>query len=404
MLAAARTLSLFNCSHLPSERSSMIVGVVSETHLGEHRVALTPSALSSLTKAGLNVVIQAGAGEHAGFGDGEYQAKGATIAGSREDVLRQADIICGVRISGPAGLRSGQTVVGLADPLGNAALAQSLAAAGVRAFALELLPRITRAQSMDVLSSQATIAGYKAALLAATHLPRMMPMMMTAAGTVPAAKAFVIGAGVAGLQAIASCRKLGAVVTAYDVRPVVKEQIESLGAKFLQIELSGALAEGQGGYAKAMDEAFYKRQREMMAATVAQSDVVITTAAVPGKPAPVLVTAEAVRGMHAGGVIVDLAARAGHVGGNCDLTRPDEVVTTENGVTILGPTNLPSTVPQTASQLFAKNVATFLVHLCKDNKDGRLTLNMSDEITAQTLIADGGAITNERVRQALGVT
>lgn len=380
----------------------MIVGVVSETHPGENRVALTPPSLPALTKAGLKVVIQTGAGRAAGFNDADYQSKGATIAGSREDVLQQSDIVCGVRVSGPPGMRREQTVIGLADPLGNAARMQELAAAGVRAFALELLPRITRAQSMDVLSSQATIAGHKAVLLAATHLPRMMPMMMTAAGTVPAAKAFVIGAGVAGLQAIASCRKLGAVVTAYDVRPVVKEQIESLGAKFLQIELSGALAEGQGGYAKAMDEEFYKRQREMMAATVALSDVVITTAAVPGKPAPVLVTADAVRGMHAGGVIVDLAARAGHTGGNCELTKPDEVVKTDNGVTILGPTNLPSTVPQTASQLYAKNMATFLVHLCKDHKDNQLTLNMSDEITAQTLITDNGAITNERVRQALG--
>lgn len=382
----------------------MIVGVVGETHPGERRVALTPAALPPLVKAGVGVIIQAGAGMPSGILDEDYIAKGAKIAKSRGEVLEQADVVCTVRAPSASGLRRGQTVVGLADPLGDARRAGELAEAGVRLFALELLPRITRAQSMDVLSSQATIAGYKAVLLAADHLTRMMPMMMTAAGTIPASKAFVIGAGVAGLQAIASCRKLGAVVTGYDVRPVVKEQVQSLGAKFLEIPLSSAVAEGQGGYAKAMDEEFYKRQRELMAATVAQSDVVITTAAIPGKPAPVLVTADAVSGMRAGSVIVDLAARAGHDGGNCVLTRPDETVMTDNDVTILGPTNLPSTVPQTASQLYARNMATFLVHLCKDHKDGQLTLNMSDEITAQTLVTENGAVVNERVRQAHGIT
>ena len=382
----------------------MIVGVVSETHPGEKRVALTPAALPPLIKAGLAVFVQTGAGRAAGFADADYQAKGATIASSRDEVIQQADIICCVRVPGEARFKREQTVIGLADPLSGGESIQTLAAAGVRLFALELLPRITRAQSMDGLSSQATIAGYKAVLLAADHLPRMMPMMMTAAGTVPAAKAFVIGAGVAGLQAIASCRKLGAVVTGYDVRPVVKEQIESLGAKFLHIELSSALAAGEGGYAKQMDEAFYIRQREMMAATVAHSDVVICTAAIPGKAPPLLITADAVKGMHAGGVIVDLAARPNHIGGNCELTKPDQVVTTDNSVTILGPTNLPSTVPQTASQLYAKNMATFLIHLTKDNKDGRLSLNMNDEITAQTLVTNDGAIVSERVKQSLGIT
>ncbi len=380
----------------------MIVGIVSETFPGERRVALAPAAIAPLTKAGMWVLVQRGAGSSAAIADGEYEAKGCNM-GSREEVLQQADIVCLVRLhdgaGGLAGLRSGQTIVGLADPLGDAALSKRLAEMGVRCFALELLPRITRAQAMDVLSSQATIAGYKAVLLAASHLPRMMPMMMTAAGTIPAAKAFVIGAGVAGLQAIASCRKLGAVVTAYDVRPVVKEQIESLGAKFLQIELSGALAEGQGGYAKAMDEDFYRKQRELMAGAVKQADVVITTAAVPGAKAPVLITGEMVRAMPRGSVIVDLAAKPRQTGGNCEITQPDQTIV-ENGVTILGPTNLPSTVPQTASQLFAKNLATFLTHIVKD---GQLKLDMNDEITAQTLLCDNGEVVNERVRKALGL-
>jgi NAD(P) transhydrogenase subunit alpha len=378
----------------------MIVGIVSETLPGERRVALTPTAVAPLAKAGMQVVVQRGAGAQAGFADAEYQGKGCRIGESREAVLGEAEIICMVRVhdGGVSGLRSGQTVVGLADPLGNAALGKRLAEMGVRCFALELLPRITRAQAMDVLSSQATVAGYKAVLLAATHLPRMMPMMMTAAGTIPAAKAFVIGAGVAGLQAIASCRRLGAVVTAYDVRPVVKEQIESLGAKFLQIELSGALAEGQGGYAKAMDEDFYRRQRELMAGAVKQADVVITTAAIPGKPPPLLITAEAVRAMRSGSAIVDLAARIGQSGGNCELTQPDGVLVTENGVTILGPTNLPAAVPQTASQLYARNVATFLLNIVKD---GALKIDMNDEITRDTLLCENGVIVHQRVKDAV---
>jgi NAD(P) transhydrogenase subunit alpha len=365
-------------------------------------VALVPGVLASLKKAGVQVVIEPGAGAAAGFADAAYAAAGATVGRDRRDVLGQCDVLCQVRTLGAnaqAGasdvplLRGGTTVVGLAEPLNEIAPAQTMAGAGLQVFALELLPRITRAQSMDVLSSQATIAGYKAVLLAAVNLPRMMPMMMTAAGTVAAAKAFVIGAGVAGLQAIASCRKLGAVVTAYDVRPVVQEQIESLGAKFLNIPLSAAFAEGQGGYARAMDEEFYKRQRDGMTAAVRQSDVVITTAAVPGAKAPVLVTAEMVKGMPAGSVIVDLAARPNQTGGNCELTQGDKTIV-EHGVTIMGPTNLPSTVPQTASQLYAKNVATFLLHLIKE---GQLKLDMNDQITAETLLTQDGKIVNKRV-------
>ena len=372
----------------------MIVGVVSETHPGERRIALTPIGLGPLSKAGLSVLVQAGAGQGAGFADQDFEAKGAKIAASRNELLQQADIVCCIRVQGAAGFRSGQTVVGLVDPLSNAALARDLASAGARVFALELLPRITRAQSMDVLSSQATTAGYKAVLLAASHLPRMMPMMMTAAGTIPAAKAFVIGAGVAGLQAIASCRKLGAVVTAYDVRPAVKEQIESLGAKFLQIELAGAQAEGQGGYAKAMDEEFYRKQRELMGKVIAANDVVITTALVPGQKAPILVTEEMVRGMRPGSVIVDLAAEAG---GNVALTEPGRVVE-RHGVTLVGLVDLASSMAVHASDMYARNVTTFANHLLAQGGNGP---DLSDEITRGSLVTHRGEIVHDAVKAAL---
>jgi H+-translocating NAD(P) transhydrogenase subunit alpha len=379
----------------------MIVGLVRETSPGERRVALTPAALPALTKAGIEVVLQRGAGALAGFPDQEYEARGARTAETVAQVLEQAAVICGIRIPSSLSLGAAHTAVGLADPLAGSSAIVAMAESGARCFALELLPRITRAQSMDVLSSQATVAGYKAVLLAAEHLSRMMPMMMTAAGTIPASKAFVIGAGVAGLQAIASSRRLGAVVTAYDVRPVVQEQVQSLGAKFLHIPLSSAEAEGSGGYAKAMEEEFYQRQREMMAASVAQSDVVITTAAIPGKPPPVLVTADAVRGMKPGSVIVDLAARTERAGGNCELTRPDEAVVTDNHVTVLGPTNLPASVPQTASALYARNMASFLRHIVED---GALRIDMNDEITRDSLLCENGSIINQRVKHALAVS
>jgi H+-translocating NAD(P) transhydrogenase subunit alpha len=293
-------------------------------------------------------------------------------------------------------MRAGQVVVGTADPLSSPEIARELASRGVTAFALELIPRITRAQSMDVLSSMATIGGYKAVLLAANTLPRMFPLLTTAAGTITPAHVFIVGVGVAGLQAIATARKLGAVVEAYDVRPAVKEQVQSVGAKFVELPLETAQAEDKGGYAKAQDESFYQRQREMMARVVAANDVVITTAVVPGKKAPVLVTADMVRGMAPGSVVVDLAAERG---GNCELTRPDEVVV-ERGVTVLGPTNLPSTVPYHASQMYAKNITTFLLHLVKD---GAVRVDTGDEITRDTLIAKGGEVVNPRVRVALGL-
>jgi len=293
-------------------------------------------------------------------------------------------------------LHAGQVIIGLCDPLGRPAEAQLLAEKGITLFALELVPRITRAQSMDVLSSQATIAGYRAVLLAATTLGKMFPMMTTAAGTITPAKVFVIGAGVAGLQAIASSRRIGAVVSAYDVRDAVKEQVQSLGAKFVEMPLAAGESETKGGYARAMDEEFYRRQRELMTKVVAENDVVITTAAVPGKKAPTLVTSEMVAAMAPGSVVVDVAAERG---GNCELTQPGEIVV-EHDVTILGPANLPSEVPYHASQMFAKNVTTFLAHLVKD---GQLRINMDDEITRETLVAKDGHLLNVKVREALGL-
>jgi len=373
----------------------MKVGVLSEQVPGERRVALVPASIPVLKKAGCDVTIEQGAGVSAGFSDAAYVDKGGQIAASRARVF-DADVILQVRIGDASSLRSGQVVIGMADPLGAPELAKALTLRGVTVFALELIPRITRAQSMDVLSSMATIAGYKAVLLAAGSLPRMFPLLTTAAGTITPAHVFIVGVGVAGLQAIATARKLGAVVEAYDVRPAVKEQVQSVGAKFVELPLETGQSEDKGGYAKAQDEAFYQRQRDMMVRVVAANDVVITTAVVPGKKAPVLVTAEMVRGMAPGSVIVDLAAERG---GNCELTRADEVVV-ENGVTILGPTNLPSTVPYHASQMYAKNISTFLLHLLKD---GSVTVDTNDEITRETLVVRGNEVVHPRVRQALGL-
>ncbi len=373
----------------------MKIGVPSEQLAGERRVALVPASIAALKKAGFDVIVERGAGQSAGFPDAAYVDKGAQTVAGRTEVF-SADVVLQVRVSDLPLMRRGQVVVGMADPLGAPDIARQVAAQGVTAFALELIPRITRAQSMDVLSSMATISGYKAVLLAANSLPRMFPLLTTAAGTITPAHVFIMGVGVAGLQAIATARKLGAVVEAYDVRPAVKEQVQSVGAKFVELPLETGQAEDKGGYAKAQDEAFYQRQREMMARVVAANDVVITTAVVPGKKAPVLVTAEMVRGMAPGSVIVDLAAERG---GNCELTRADQVVV-ESGVTILGPTNLPSTVPYHASQMYAKNITTFLLHLVKE---GAVQLDMSDEITRDTLITRDGEIVNPRVRQALGL-
>ena len=385
----------------------MIVGVPKETFPGERRVALVPGALPALTKASLDVLVEASAGAAAGFPDSAYTEKGARIAESHAQLFADADVVLQVRSPGAAGeagladvelLRSGQAVIGFSEPLGETAVARAVAERGVSALSMELIPRITRAQSMDALSSMATIAGYKAVLLAAGALPRMFPMMMTAAGTITPARVFVVGAGVAGLQAIASARRLGARVEAYDVRPVVKEQVESLGASFVELPLETGESEDAGGYAKAQDESFYRRQRETMTRVVAGSDVVITTALVPGKTAPILVTAEMVDGMAPGSVVVDLAAERG---GNCELTQGDEVVVSPSGVTILGPTNPTSTVPYHASQMYAKNISTLLLHL---TKDGALALDLDDEITAGTLVSHEGRVVHPRVQELLAAT
>jgi len=382
----------------------MIVGVPKETSAGESRVSLTPAFVPSLTRAGLEVQVQASAGAPAGYDDALYVEKGAHVVPTRAAVFAAGDVILQVRTAATnpeagaddLGLyRTGQAVIGTCDPLIAHGAVRSIAERGVSLFSLELMPRITRAQSMDILSSMATIAGYKAVLLAAGSLPKMFPLMMTAAGTIAPAKVFIIGAGVAGLQAIATARRLGAVVHSYDVRPAVREQVESLGAKFVELALETDGAEGAGGYAKALGEDFYRKQREMMLRIVAESDVVITTAAVPGKKAPILVTAEMVEGMAPGSVIVDLAAERG---GNCELTRPGETAV-HTGVTILGPLNLPATVPHHASQLYAKNITTFLLHLLDK---GTLKVDLGDEITAGTLVTRDGKVVNPAVIGAMG--
>ncbi|MCL4793258.1 MAG: Re/Si-specific NAD(P)(+) transhydrogenase subunit alpha [Bryobacteraceae bacterium] len=371
----------------------MLIGVPKETFPGERRVALVPGVLPSLTGKGFEVLIETGAGQAAGFPDGQYEAKGARIAASRGD-LAAVDIVAQVR-GAAEGWREGQVAVGFYDPLSEPQTIQALAATGAAAFSMELMPRITRAQSMDALSSMATIAGYKAVILAAEHLPRLFPMLMTAAGTIAPAKVFVVGVGVAGLQAIATARRLGGVVSAYDVRPAVREQVESVGAKFVELPLETEGAEDKGGYAQAQDESFYRRQREMMARVVAESDVVITTAAVPGRKAPILITEEMVKGMAPGSVIVDLAIERG---GNCDITAPGEVVE-KHGVTLVGLLNLPSTAPYHASQMYAKNIATFLLHIAKG---GKIDFESEDEILRETLLTRGGQVVQPRVKELLG--
>jgi NAD(P) transhydrogenase subunit alpha len=380
----------------------MIVGIPKETFPGERRVAMVPAALGPLVKGGHEVIVEHGAGDSAGYPDTTFTEKGARVA-SREEVFAKADIVCQVRGYGANPehgaadldlLRSGQMLIAAFEPLTAREQVEAVAAKGVSLFALELVPRITRAQSMDILSSMATIAGYKAVLLAADALPKMFPMMMTAAGTIAPARAFVIGVGVAGLQAIASARKLGAVVQAYDVRPAVKEQVLSLGAKFVEMELDTAESQDAGGYAKALGEEFYRKQRELMTQVVAENDVVITTAAVPGKKAPLLVTADMVRGMAPGSVVVDLAAERG---GNCELTRAGEVVV-DNGVTILGPVNIPASVPFHASQMYAKNVQTFIQNMY--DKEG--AFKAEDEIVTGTLVCKDGKIVHPMVLEAMG--
>jgi len=380
----------------------MKAGVLKETWPGETRVAVVPAALPPLGKAGIEVLVEEGAGEAAGYPDAQFAEKGATLAG-RQAVLQEARLLLTVRsLAGGHDqellrrLGREHVVVGFLDPLQRPQELRPLVESGATAFALELLPRITRAQGMDALSSMATVVGYKAVLLAADVLPRMMPMLMTAAGTVSPARVLVIGAGVAGLQAIATARRLGAVVEAYDVRPAVKDQIQSLGARFVELPLPTAAAEDKGGYAKAQDEDFYRRQRELLGRVVADSDVVIGTAAVPGRKAPVLVTGDMVRAMRPGSVIVDLAAEQG---GNCELTVGGQTVV-RDGVSILGPLNLAAALPFHASQLYAKNVSNFVANLVKN---GEPQLDGPDEIVRETMLARGGEVTSGRVREVLGL-
>ena len=381
----------------------MIVGVPKETYPGERRVALVPDALASLIAKGATVLVERDAGKMAGFPDPAYREKGAKIVLSRADVFARADAVLQVRSLGANPergradlelMRPGLAVVGQCEPLRAPEQVKELAGCGVTLFALELMPRIPRAQAMDVLSSMATIAGYKAVLLAAGELPKIFPLMMTAAGTATPARVLVVGAGVAGLQAIATARRLGAVVEAYDVRPAAREQVESLGARFVELGLESEDSEGAGGYAVEKDADFYRRQRQALGRVVAASDVVITTAAVPGGKAPVLVGREMVAGMAPGSVVVDLAAE---YGGNCELTRPGETAV-ESGVRIVGAVNLPATVPHHASQMYAHNVSTFLGHLLAE---GRLRLDLEDEITAGTLVARDGRIAHPQVRERI---
>ncbi len=379
----------------------MRIGVPKETYPNEQRVALIPALLPTLHKAGFEVLIESGAGEAAGFPDAEYQDSGAQIISQRVELFARAEIIVQVRTAGANPqfaddlplLRRGQILVGLMEPLWQPAVMGQLAERGVTAFALELMPRISRAQSMDVLSSMATIAGYKAVLLAANILPRMFPLMMTAAGTIQPARVFVIGAGVAGLQAIATARRLGAVVEAYDIRPAARQEAESLGARFVTLGLESEEAQEATGYARAFDEAFYRRQQQLLTSVIARNDVVITTAAVPGARAPLLITREMVRTMRPGSVIIDLAAEWG---GNCELTRAGESIT-ENGVTIVGAVNLAATIPHHASQLYSRNLTNFLNLLFREGQ-----LNLDDEITRSTLVTHQGEVVHPRVKEKLG--
>ena len=381
------------------------LGTPRETFPQERRVAVIPRQCEVLKKAGLEVIIEQSAGVAAGFPDEMYVARGARI-GSREDVFREADVIAQVRCLGanPEIGRSdiplmhpGQTLIGFGEPLTALRECSDLAATGVSLLALELIPRITRAQSMDALSSMATIAGYRAVLLGASQLPKMFPMLMTAAGTITPAKVFVLGAGVAGLQAIATARRLGAVVCAYDVRPAVKEQVESVGAKFIVLDVDAKSSEDKGGYAKAMDEEFYRRQRELLTEILREQDVVITTAAVPGRKSPILITAEMASAMPPGSVIVDIAAERG---GNCELTVPGETVV-HNNVTILGPLNIPSMIPNHASQMLSANITAVAKLLLRE---GNISLNLEDEIIRESLVTHEGKVVHPRVAELLSTS
>jgi len=373
------------------------IGVISETLQGERRVALVPDAAARLAMSSFDLVIEAGAGEQAGFADNAYREAGVAVEAERRALLGTVSVVLSVQpldFEDVASLRVGAATISFLQPTTQGALIEALAAQGITAFSLELLPRISRAQSMDALSSQASLSGYKAVLIAANRLSKFFPMLTTAAGTIPPARVLVLGAGVAGLQAIATARRLGAVVEAYDVRSAVKEEVKSLGASFLEFELDAQ--EGQGGYAREQTNEFLAKQRALLTNRIAVADVVITTAAIPGRQAPLLLTAPMVQGMRRGSVIVDLAAETG---GNCEVTQPGRVVEVD-GVWIDGTTNVPSTMALHASQLYARNVSNLLQHLASE---GELKLDFEDEITRDCCVTHHGQVVNERARQLMGV-
>jgi len=379
----------------------VIVGVPKESYPGERRVGLVPMVIPSLVKAGFEVIVEADAGVEAGYPDQQYIEKGAKILRDRAAVFGAADIVVQVLcygsndVTGAADLpllRREQVLIGFLRPLGSLEVIGQIAGTGVTSFAIELIPRTTRAQSMDALSSMGTICGYKAVLIAADTLPRFFPMLTTAAGTITPARVFVIGAGVAGLQAISTARRLGAVALAYDLRPAAKEQVQSLGGRFVELPLEAKDAQDARGYGTQQDESFYQRQRELLGRVVAESNVVITAAVIPGKKPPALVTEEMVKGMAPGSVILDLAAERG---GNCELTRPGETVVA-HGVTIIGRINVSTGVPYHASQMYARNITAFLLHLVKE---GKLRLDPEDEIIRETMLTRGGELVNQRVRE-----
>ncbi len=383
----------------------MIVAVPKEIYPNERRVALVPAVIPNLKKSGMDVVLEAGAGIAAGYPDTDYAEKGARLVQNRAELFQSADIIAQFLCYGANDktgssdlplMRKGQTLLGFLRPLGTLKTLQEIAERGVTAFSVELMPRTTRAQSMDALSSMATICGYKAVVLAADTLPRMFPMLTTAAGTIAPARVLIIGAGVAGLQAIATARRLGGVASAYDMRPAAKEQVQSLGGRFVELPIEAKDAQDARGYGKAQDETFYQKQRELLGKTVAESDVVITAAVIPGKKSPVLVTQDMVEKMAPGSVIVDLAAERG---GNCELSKPDEIIV-EHNVTIIGEYNLAGAVPYHASALYARNVGAFLQHLVKE---GKLQLDLKDEIIRETLVTQEGKVVNARVREFFGL-
>jgi NAD(P) transhydrogenase subunit alpha len=383
----------------------VIIGVPRETYPGERRVALVPMVIPTLTKAGFEVQVETGAGLQAGYPDSQYVEKGARIVLARPALFEQADVVLQVLCYGSNDvtgkddlplLHQDQVLIGFLRPFGSREVISQIAGRGVTALSVELMPRTTRAQSMDALSSMGTICGYKAVLIAADSHPRIFPMLTTAAGTITPARVFVIGAGVAGLQAIATARRLGAVASAYDMRPAAKEQVQSLGGRFIELPIEAKDAQDAHGYARAQDENFYQRQRELLGRVVKESDVVITAAVIPGKKSPVLVTEEMVKGMAPGSVIFDLAAERG---GNCELTKAGETVV-RHGVTIIGAINVASGVPYHASQMYARNVTAFLLHLIKDQK---LQLNLDDEIVRETLVTHAGELVNPRVREFFGM-